>query len=317
MENQNKELIEVYPKWSQLILQGAKVFLVASSAILILSVHQPVWAQGLVGEETEIIRLTNDLRQKQDLPVLIKNERLAASALAKANDMAINGYFGHADKNGNRMSYWMTASGYNYLRAGENLAKGFTNPADVLKAWINSPTHYANLINPNYQEIGIGIAQGYIDGRFTTFAVQHFGEPMPVISLVPVNIAKTVKSVMGDNVSSIATDNPMVMPSWQPSPARKATLSVAGGSSYSESTTVNASPAGLMWVAYQDTKNILRQSIVPTSLAADIGDIGLPSKGYQAAQVLFMVLAFLGFWGWLSMLTLPIYAWLGRIKNKT
>ena len=305
MKNQNKELIGVYPNWSRIILQGAKVFLVASSSILLMSVYQPVWAQGLVGEETEIIRLTNNLRQKQGLPILVKNEKLAISALAKANDMAANSYFGHADKNGNRMAYWISAAGYNYLRAGENLAKGFTDPASVLEAWMNSPTHYANLINSNYQEIGMGITQGYIDGRFTTFVVQHFGEPMPAINLAPVNIAKRVKSVMGESLSLIATDNPMVASSWQPSNSRN------------ESTTVNTSPVGLMWVAYQDTKNILQQPILPMSLAAGAADIGLPSKGYQAAQILFMVLAFLGFWGWLSMLTLPIYAWLGRLKNKT
>ncbi len=297
--------MEIYPKWGRGILLAAKVFLVASSSVLLVSAYHPVWAQSLLGKEIEIVRLTNDLRQKQGLSQLTISNELNISAQAKASDMAVNSYFGHVDKNGNRMSYWMIMAGYNYLRAGENLAKGFSDPEDLIEAWVNSPTHYANLVNTHYQEIGVGVAQGYIDGRFTTFVVQHFGEPMPVISLNPINIAKQVKGVMGDSSSLIAVDdNPMMVPSWQPSNSRN------------ESTTINTSPAGLLWVAYQDTKNILQQPVLPVSLAAGVADVGLPQRGYQVAQILFMVLAFLGFWSWVSLLMWPVYAWLRKLKNK-
>lgn len=306
MKGLSKILTRVNLKWSQVVLLAAKVFLIAGSSVLLVSAYRPVWAQSLLGQETEIIRLTNDLRQKQGLPVLVENKELAASALAKATDMAVNGYFGHADKNGNRMAYWMTAAGYNYLRAGENLAKEFIDPTTVMEAWVNSPTHYANLINSNYQEIGVGITQGYIDGRLTAFIVQHFGEPMPNINLIPINIAKLTKNVMGDSMSLTTPNNQIlvVLPSRQLN-------------SHNESAITNTSPEGLLWVAYQDTKNILRQPLLPVSVAAaGVTDIGLPPKGYQAAQVLFIVLSFLGVWGWLSMLMWPIYTWLNKLRNR-
>lgn len=305
MKNQKEKLVEVYSKWGRGILLAAKVFLVASSSVLLVSAYHPVWAQSLLDKEIEMVRLTNDLRKEQGLPQLTVSDELNVSAQAKASDMAVNSYFGHADKNGNRMSYWMIAAGYNYLRAGENLAKGFTDPADVLEAWVNSPTHYANLVNIHYQEIGVGVAQGYINGQFTAFVVQHFGEPMPNINLFPVNIAKSTKSVMGDSLSLTTTDNQiLIAPSWQ-------------SDSRNESAIINTSPVGLLWVAYQDTKNILQQPILPMSLAVGVADVGLPQRGYQVAQILFMVLAFLGIWGWLSMLMWPVYAWLRKLKIKS
>lgn len=302
--NKNISLISTYPKWGRGILITLKVFLFASSALLLFSGHSTVWATGLMGKELEIVQLTNNLRQQQGLPILLINEQLNISAEAKAENMAVNGYFSHADKNGIRMGYWITSAGYNYLRAGENLAKGFTNTEDLMTTWINSPTHYANLINMNYREIGVGITQGYIDGRATVFVVQHFGEPMPNINLFPVNMAKSTKSVMGDSLSSTTSNNQiLIAPSGQ-------------SDSRNESTTINTSPVGLLWVAYQDTKNILQQPILPVSIAAGVADVGLSHKGYQVAQILFVVVAFLGFWGWLSMLMWPIYAWLNKLRNR-
>lgn len=49
-------------------------------------------------------------------------------------------------------------SGYPYAHAGENLAEGFYNTDLIVTAWINSPTHYENIVKPEYREIGIGVA---------------------------------------------------------------------------------------------------------------------------------------------------------------
>jgi len=125
--NKNIFLSSAYLNQEQGILTTLKVFLVMSSAVLFLSTHQPVLAAGLMGHEMEVVRLTNQLRQSQGVSMLVMNSQLASSAQAKANDMAANNYFGHADKSGNRMAYWIKVAGYSYIRTGENLAEGFNS----------------------------------------------------------------------------------------------------------------------------------------------------------------------------------------------
>jgi uncharacterized protein YkwD len=322
VKNQNRKTsAEVYPKLGRGLLLAAKVFLVASSAVLLAAAYQPVLAQGLLGEETEIIRLTNQLRQDQGLPALIVNNKLNSSALAKANDMAANNYFGHADKLGNRMAYWIKAAGYNYLRAGENLAKGFSSPESTVAAWVNSPTHYANLLNSNYREIGVGITQGYLDGRLTTFVVQHFGELIPKLDLTPAAVIKPLASfanVLGDNLDGTAPPVSLFTPALEINNLEAKDKGNDWPSQYNEATTINNSPGGLLLVVYDDIRDgLLRQRLMPAALADDYTTLGLPPRGYQIAQIVFTVLAALGIWGWLSALMWPVYAWLIKLKSRT
>ena len=69
--------------------------------------------------------------------------------------------------------------GYEYVVVGENLALGnFGGDQDVVEAWMNSPGHRANILNPKYQEIGIAVGQGKFEGHNTWIAVQSFGLPL-------------------------------------------------------------------------------------------------------------------------------------------
>jgi len=61
--------------------------------------------------------------------------------------------------------------------AGENLAIGFLDSEEVYQAWNNSPSHKANLFNPNYQDIGITVLKGDFQGNETYVVVQLFGAP--------------------------------------------------------------------------------------------------------------------------------------------
>lgn len=292
--------------WEQVILTGLKVFLVAGSTLILAATYQPAMASGLTGKGAEIINLTNQLRQVRGISILESNSALTASAQAKAEDMADNGYFGHADAYGNHMGYWMQSAGYTYLRAGENLAKGYTNSKTLIQAWTNSPTHYANLVNTNYRDIGIGIAEGYIDGHFTTFVVQHLGELMPGTSIFSVKQKSTNSAVqvLGDQSTMVSTGG-----------TERTVLETMTEVSSSGSNIVNKTPAGLLWVAYLDAKNIIKQAGVPTAFAWDI-NFGLPQRGYQSAQILSVVLAFLGFLGWLTMLVQPFWnGLLAKIKK--
>lgn len=123
---------------------------------------------------------TNDERTKAGLPELELDPVLVASAQLKANDMAENSYFAHTSPSGVSPWFWFTQAGYKFNYAGENLAVNFKDSAAVTKAWMNSPTHRANIENANFSEIGIATAVGRYKGKRTTFVTQHFGDPFPV-----------------------------------------------------------------------------------------------------------------------------------------
>lgn len=126
-------------------------------------------------ESRQIVVLTNNLRQSLNLQPLKENEILQAAAFAKAEDMVINQYFAHvsADKKG--LKYWLSSKGYKYQVAGENLAIGFSAPEEVVDAWVKSPTHYANLVDPDYNEIGVAMVAGQYQGFDTKLVAQMFG----------------------------------------------------------------------------------------------------------------------------------------------
>lgn len=137
------------------------------------------------GEEltqTKVFALTNSARAKEGLPALRYNTRLAAIAEAKAVDMIHKQYFAHASPEGIDVSALAEKYGYAYRYVGENLALGdFTGSDHVVTGWMNSPGHRANIVSPNYTEIGIAALRGYwnAEGREVWFAVQEFGDPMP------------------------------------------------------------------------------------------------------------------------------------------
>ena len=125
--------------------------------------------------EQNIVSLTNASRQSFGLTALTFNSQLKAAAQTKASDMLAKGYFSHETPDGKTPWDFITAAGYSYLSAGENLAVNFIEAEDVENAWMNSPGHKANILNQTYQEIGIGIAQGEYQGKEAIFVVQMFG----------------------------------------------------------------------------------------------------------------------------------------------
>ncbi len=128
----------------------------------------------------EVVALTNTERTEENVAPLKQNELLARAAQAKAEDMAAKGYFSHVSPDGSEPWVWVRGAGYNYQYAGENLAVKFTDSSEVVNAWMASPTHRANIVKPQYTEIGVGIAQGEFKGEQATYVVQYFGTPREV-----------------------------------------------------------------------------------------------------------------------------------------
>ncbi|HEY1041610.1 MAG TPA: CAP domain-containing protein [Candidatus Paceibacterota bacterium] len=124
-----------------------------------------------------ITELTNHTRAQQEAGPVVEDPLLSLAAQAKAEDMAQRGYFSHVDPDGIAPWAWYDAVDYTYRYAGENLAVNFTDSKDIEEAWIASPTHYANLIKPQYTRTGVGLAEGVYKGNKTTYVVQFFAAP--------------------------------------------------------------------------------------------------------------------------------------------
>jgi len=123
----------------------------------------------------EVINKTNQKRIEEGMPALKLNSELTAAAIAKGQHMLDNQYWSHTSPDGVEPWYFIKNTGYSYQVAGENLARDFSATDEMVSAWLTSPTHRANLLNPKYQEIGIAVIDGKLNGYETTLVVQMFG----------------------------------------------------------------------------------------------------------------------------------------------
>lgn len=128
-------------------------------------------------ESAKVIAATNCLRAELKLQPLKENRLLSRAADLKVQDMILNQYFSHTSPEKRSLSTWLKMVGYQYIMAGENLAIGFQKSEELINVWSESRLHYANLINPNYSEIGVALADGVFGGEKTTLAVQLFAQP--------------------------------------------------------------------------------------------------------------------------------------------
>ncbi len=125
----------------------------------------------------EIITLTNQERSARGISVLSENEKLDQAAREKLIDMFDNNYWDHKSPDGKQAWDFIRSENYDYLLAGENLAKGFNKSTTVVEAWMNSETHKANIVNANFKQIGVAIGTGVIDGQDVILIVQVFATP--------------------------------------------------------------------------------------------------------------------------------------------
>jgi uncharacterized protein YkwD len=120
----------------------------------------------------EVVRLTNEQRLSNGCKALTVNAVLTDVAQAHSQDMADNNYFSHQTQDGKSPFDRMSAAGYTYSLAAENIAAGQPTPAAVVQAWMKSPGHRDNIVNCGLREIGVGYATG---GSYGMYWVQDFG----------------------------------------------------------------------------------------------------------------------------------------------
>ncbi|MDJ0696112.1 CAP domain-containing protein [Mastigocoleus sp. MO_188.B34] len=104
----------------------------------------------------EVLKLTNQERTKFGLEPLLLGTKLSQISQNHSLDMATNDFFSHKSPNGSSAVERAEAQDYLYPYIGENIAAGYSTPEAVVAAWMNSPGHRRNILNPYYKEIGIG-----------------------------------------------------------------------------------------------------------------------------------------------------------------
>lgn len=159
------------------ILSATSVLILLSKVIVTLALFFSYPSPVAFAEITSrrIIELTNQSRREQNLPTLTENSHLDEAAYEKARDMLERDYFNHEDPNGEAPWGFLKKNDYLYSYAGENLAMDFVKAEDVHEAWLSSPSHRVNIMNPSYKEIGVAVVQGRLNNKKTTLLVQFFG----------------------------------------------------------------------------------------------------------------------------------------------
>ncbi len=101
-----------------------------------------------------VVCLVNQQRRQHGLPALATSDQLNRSAQAWTSVMVLSGQFTHGP--GDAFAKRISAAGYNWQTAGENIATGFPTPRSVVAAWMASTDHCRNILDPAFKDVGTG-----------------------------------------------------------------------------------------------------------------------------------------------------------------
>ena len=149
---------------------------------------------------TDLLKYTNKKRGENGVSALRLNDKLSAAAGKKAKDMFEDGYWAHVAPDGTEPWDFIVGENYEYIYAGENLAKNFSTSKEVVEAWFKSPSHKSNLIGANYEEVGFAVVNGVMNGYETTLVVQMFGKPRQPSMLA--SVGEEAVNIGRNNVSA-------------------------------------------------------------------------------------------------------------------
>ncbi len=166
---------------------------------------------------------TNQQREAAGLAPLHLDARLNQSATLKAQNMFAEDYWAHVSPDGIQPWHWFDVAGYAYHYAGENLAKDFDTSSGVMQGWMNSPGHRANILNPNYTDVGFAVMNGTLQGEETTLVVAHYGSPAGGLGVTATVPAATPRSTVQPApapavIAPAPTPAPTPVPTLAPTP---------------------------------------------------------------------------------------------------
>lgn len=192
------------------------VLKVAVTGYLFLSYPAPAQLSAIVA--SRMVALANAARASEGVAPLQLQPNLEASAAIKGQDMFARQYFAHDTPEGKRPWDWINRQDYDFVYAGENLAIDFSDAEMVQAAFMKSPSHRRNIVNPKYKDIGVSVLRGTMNGRSTILLVEFFGTRRPTVAATakkpaviartqsPVGQAATVVSGSNGTVAGVSTD---------------------------------------------------------------------------------------------------------------
>ena len=166
-------------------------------------------------DASTLYSLHNSNRNNSGLGGLTVNSQLVSSATSKAKAMLDSNCWDHYCPPGTSPWSFILGAGYEYIYAGENLAEGFGDNNALMNAWMNSPTHRANVLNGNFTEIGIGFAYGSFQGKENnTIVVVHFGSRQKIQTAPPAPVKQitTNTNTNQPKPTSVSTPVPTNIP---------------------------------------------------------------------------------------------------------
>lgn len=184
---------------------------------------------------SDVIAISNQQRANNGLSALKTNSKLMQAAQAKAQHMFANNYWAHYAPDGTSPWYFITAAGYSYSTAGENLAKDFDTSAGVVNGWMNSSGHRANILSTAFCDTGVAVVNGTLQGSTTTLVVAMYAKPSSGCSAAaptpaPAPAPTTPKATSSSKSSAVpktATTSPtpaeIPAPAPEPTPEPKVT----------------------------------------------------------------------------------------------
>lgn len=141
--------------------------------------------------------IVNAERTQRGIAPLKVNESLNSAAYNKSTDMISKNYFEHYALG---LTPWdfIKNQNYDYLYAGENLAMDFNTSESTVNAWMNSPAHRKNILNPDFTDMGVGVVKGEFSDsagvRETQMVTNMFATPKPAIIRIFDNLVDKIKS---------------------------------------------------------------------------------------------------------------------------
>ena len=228
----------------------------------LLALSAPGFAQPtLDAEEQAFLKLINDYRSANGLGTLQASAALTNSSKWMSNDMASKGYFSHTDSTGRDAFTRMRNFGYTYNTwLGENIAAGYSDAVSTFNQWKNSPAHNENMLNPNFNVLGIGRVAN-LSAYYRYYWTTDFGgfvdtviSPGMVPVVATVSAANYVANVAPDSIVALFGSNLANSTYFAPSIPLPTTL---GGTTVS----VNGIQASLLYVSPTQINYILPSSV--------------------------------------------------------
>jgi len=128
----------------------------------------------------DVLALTNAARAAADLSPLTLNSALTTAAQSQSASLALDDFFSHTSPEGTTLADRLDAANYSYKTAGENIAAGQVTATQVVQEWMASPGHRANILNPQFTELGVGyffLEQDTGEVNYNRYWTQNFGAP--------------------------------------------------------------------------------------------------------------------------------------------